>query len=88
MFCVYVLRSRTTPRFYTGSTSDLQIRLTQHNSDQSISTKHRGPWDLVHHEEFASLSEAVVRERYFKSGKGRDELKTILLAKLERDSAG
>ena len=61
---VYVLRSRTTGRYYTGSTQDLGQRLRQHNSDLSISTKHRGPWDLVHREEYASLAAAVRRERF------------------------
>ena len=79
MFFVYVLRSRTTGRFYTGLTSDLSERLAEHNTDLSTSTKHRGPWDLVHQESFSTLSEAVRRERYLKSGHGRDELRTILV---------
>jgi hypothetical protein len=29
----------------------------------------------VHHEEFAKLAEAVRRERHFKTGCGREELK-------------
>ena len=78
MFFVYVLRSRMTGSLYTGATSNLEARLAQHNSDQSISTKHRGPWDLMDHEEFATVGEAMRRERYFKTGKGRDELKRIL----------
>ncbi|MGB0036617.1 MAG: GIY-YIG nuclease family protein, partial [Candidatus Acidiferrales bacterium] len=78
MFFVYVLRSRKTCRLYTGATSDLQTRLAQHNPDQSISTKHRGPWDLLYHEEFNTLGESMLRERFFKTGKGRDELKRIL----------
>jgi putative endonuclease len=77
MFSVYILRSRTTGRYYTGSTSDLRRRLDRHNAGQSASTKNRGPWDLVHHEEYQSLAEAVRRERYFKTGKGRDELKKL-----------
>jgi putative endonuclease len=77
MYFAYVLPSTTTGRYYTGSTSDLQTRLTQHNSDQSASTKHRGPWDLVISEEFQTLGEAVRRERYWKIGKGRDELKRL-----------
>src|SRR5580704_104629 len=48
MFTTYVLRSRATGRFYTGFTSDLLCRLEQHNADVSISTKHRGPWELAH----------------------------------------
>ena len=61
MFSVYILRSQVTGRFYTGSTSNLETRLQQHNCDQSTSTKNRGPWDLVHHEEFETLAEAVRR---------------------------
>ncbi|HWY26527.1 MAG TPA: GIY-YIG nuclease family protein [Candidatus Angelobacter sp.] len=78
MFFVYVLQSRITGRLYTGSTSDLEARLVHHNSDQSFSTKHRGPWALMYQEQFATLAEAMRRERYFKTGKGRDELKRIL----------
>ena len=78
MFAVYVLRSRTTKRLYTGLTSDLSKRLVEHNSDISTSTKHRGPWDVVHLEEFSSLPEAVRRERHLKTGHGRSELREIL----------
>jgi hypothetical protein len=31
----------------------------------------------VHHEEFATLAEAVRRERHFKTGRGREELKKL-----------
>ncbi len=78
MFFIYVLHSQMTGRFYTGLTSDLQARMLQHNSGQSISTKNRGPWDLVYSERFETLSEAVRRERYLKTGKGRDEIKQSL----------
>ncbi len=78
---IYVLRSQTTGRHYTGATASLDVRFAQHNSDQSFSTKNRGPWDPVHYEEFASLPEALRRERFLKSGKGRDELRRILTAK-------
>ena len=88
MFSVYILRSQVTGRFYTGSTSNLETRLQQHNCDQSTSTKNRGPWDLVHHEEFETLAEAVRRERYFKSGRGRDELKKIIESHQPRSADG
>lgn len=80
MFTTYVLQSKSTGRLYTGSTSELARRLEQQNTDVSISTKRRGPWELVHREDFATLAEAVRRERYFKIGKGREELKRILEA--------
>lgn len=81
MFSVHVLLSRTTGRFYTRATSDLPTCLEQHNSHHSISAKHCGPWDLVHDEEFPTLAAAIHRGRYFKSGKGREELKRILQAR-------
>ena len=81
MFTTYVLRSQATNRFYTGSTSDFDTRFRRHNEDASASTKHRGPWDLVYREDFATRSEAFRRERYFKSGKGREELKMLLAAR-------
>jgi putative endonuclease len=74
----YVLRSLSTTQLYTGATANLAIRLAQHNSNQSRSTKNRGPWALVHHEEFATMTEALRRKRELKTGKGRDEIRSIL----------
>jgi len=74
----YVLRSLATGRFYTGATTDLDVRLEQHNSNMSRSTKNRGPSILVHREEFVTLAEALRRERELKTGKGRDEVRRIL----------
>jgi len=78
MFTTYVLRSKATRRLYTGSISNLARRLEQHNTDASVSTKHRGPWELVYREDFATLAEALRRERYLKTGKGREELTRAL----------
>jgi putative endonuclease len=75
MFTVYVLRSKRTGLYYTGSTSDLGRRLKEHNSDVSFSTKNRGPWELVHREDYATRREAMRRERQLKTGKGRDEIR-------------
>jgi len=74
MFYVYVLRSEKTRRRYIGSSQDIETRLRQHNSGQSLATKHGAPWKLLHHEEFPTRAEAVRRERFFKTGKGRDFL--------------
>jgi len=78
MFTTYVLRSKATGRFYTVSTSDFLRRLEQHNAEVSTSTKHSGPRELAHREDFASLAEAMRREGYLKTGKGRKEPRRIL----------
>ena len=74
MYFVYVLKSEITGRRYVGSCSDLEDRLHRHNQERSKATKHGAPWKLVHYESFETRTEAVRRERYFKTGRGRDEL--------------
>jgi putative endonuclease len=78
MFHVYVLRSESTGRLYVGHTSDLTQRVGQHNHGITKSTKNRGPWNLIHHEHFSTKAEAMRRERFLKTGQGREELKQLL----------
>ena len=78
MFHVYILRSAVTGRLYTGSTADVQDRLRRHNAGESKATRHGIPWTLTHTETFATRAEAVRRERYYKTGRGREELEALL----------
>jgi len=75
-FFVYVLKSESTHSSYVGYTSNLHKRLFEHNSGKSLSTRGKRPWRLIYEEEYGTRSEAASRERYFKSVKGRLELKT------------
>jgi putative endonuclease len=77
MFYCYVLRSEKTGRRYVGFCENLTERIRRHNAGESKATKHAVPWTLVHSERFATRSEALRRERYYKTGKGRDELDRI-----------
>jgi putative endonuclease len=88
MYFVYVLGNAATQKHYTGFTTDLVQRLGQHNSGVTKSTKNRGKWELIYWEEFASRSEAVCRERFLKSGQGREELRRILRTKRSHSSSG
>ena len=78
MFHVYVLRSETTGRRDVGSCEDLNDRLHRHNTRQSKATRHGVPWLVIHAERFSTRSEAMERERYFKTGRGREELDRLL----------
>jgi putative endonuclease len=77
MFYVYVLRSGKTGRRYIGSCEDLDDRIGRHNRGESKATKHGVPWTLIHSEQFETRSEALCREQYFKTGRGRDELNRL-----------
>jgi putative endonuclease len=74
-YCVYVLKSKSVDSSYVGHTSNLEKRLIEHNNGKSQSTRGKRPWRLVYKEEYRTRSEAALRERYFKSVKGRLELK-------------
>ena len=74
MFYCYVIRSRKTGRRYIGSCEDLNERIRRQNAGDSKATKHGVPWVLVHSEGFATRAEATRRERYYKTGRGRDQL--------------
>ena len=77
-YYIYILKSLTTGKLYTGSTQNLEARLKAHNDGLSPYTKGRGPWELLYSEEFPSRSEALKREKFLKTGKGRDFLNEIL----------
>ena len=74
-FYVYVIQSSEGFR-YTGFTEDLEKRLREHN-DHTLSfwTKRGTDWKIVHSEEYHAKSEALQRERWLKSGIGREFLK-------------
>lgn len=63
---------------YKGSTDNLERRVEQHNLGHSRWTKNKGPWRLVYREEYELKSEALKREKFFKSGIGRSFLKDLL----------
>ena len=74
MFYCYVLRSQKTGRRYVGSCENLSERIRRHNAGESKATKHGVPWILLHCEKFSTRSAAAQRERYYKTGRGRDKL--------------
>ncbi len=75
---VYVLKSEHDLKRYIGVTNNLKERIFEHQSGLVKSTKNRRPLRLVYTEEYENKSEALAREKFFKSGQGREYLKTVL----------
>ena len=82
VYHVYVLRN---PRgtLYVGQTAALALRVEQHQRGEAGWTRSHGPWELAYTEEFQSRSHAMRREKFLKSGQGRE----WLCAKLNGESA-
>ena len=74
-YFVYILESEIDGRLYKGQTSNIYNRIKEHNSGKTKSTKGYIPWKLVYFETFETRDEAVYREKYFKTGSGREFLK-------------
>ena len=70
-FDTYILRSQSTGRYYVGHTENLAKRITEHNSNRTLSIKNRGPWELFYFETYDTRSQAARRERQIKSMKSR-----------------
>lgn len=63
---------------YTGCTSDLRKRLSQHANGAERSTKGRGPFRLIYYEVCLHSKDAYMRETYLKTGMGKRFLKNRL----------
>ena len=84
-YWVYILQNEITGKLYKGQTSDLENRLMRHNSGESGSKrytyKQKGPWQLIYSEKHSTRSEAMKREKFLKSGQGREWIKDNLTQK-------
>ena len=78
MYYTYVLLSEKDKKFYCGYTKDLERRLRDHDNGLVKSTMFRRPLRLVYFEACLNESDAIKREKYFKSGFGRRFLKNRL----------
>jgi putative endonuclease len=61
-----------------GSTQNIEDRLRRHNQGRSKATRCGVPWVLMHTESFQTRAEAAQRERHYKTGRGREELRLLL----------
>lgn len=64
--------------FYIGSTNDLKRRLQQHQRGENASTSKRLPVELFYIEGHRSKRDALRREKYFKTTKGKVTLRQVL----------
>ncbi len=77
MYTVYAIKSKIRNYIYVGLTSDLNDRLHRHNSGYEKTTRAYAPFDLIFTEDFKTRIEARAKEKYLKSGVGKEFLKKI-----------
>jgi len=77
MLFVYAIKSLVDGRIYVGMTKDVTKRIFEHNAGKTKSTKGYKPWQLIYTESVISRPEARRREKYLKSGVGKEFLKSL-----------
>ena len=75
MYYVYAIKSLERIYIYVGMTNNIERRLAQHNNGQNRSTKAYKPFKLIYKEIYNTSTEAREREKYLKSGIGKEFLK-------------
>ena len=62
-----------------GRTTNLEGRLVAHNHPSNKGyTKRFQPWEILFFETFKIVQEASLKEKFYKSGKGREIIKSKL----------
>ena len=75
-YVVYILKSLSSDKHYVGFTENLISRFKSHNelSTKGYTIRYR-PWEVIHVEIYATKKQAMNREKFLKSGKGREWMK-------------
>jgi putative endonuclease len=77
-YFVYVLLSEKDGKFYIGSIANVEQRVAEHNTGKNISTANRRPLKLIFYEAFPTKTDALRREHYFKTTKGKVTIRQMI----------
>jgi len=75
---VYALKNLRDGNLYIGISQNPEKRVETHNRGKTESTRSRRPFVLIYKESCNSLKEARQKEKYYKSGIGREFLKNLI----------
>ena len=78
MYYVYALNSLSRKYIYVGISKDPSQRLIRHNKGYERTTKPYRPFKIILIEEYPTRIEARKREKFLKSGAGKEFLKKII----------
>jgi len=78
MYYTYILFSKKDGKCYAGYSKSLKLRFKQHQEGIVESTKNRRPLKLIYYEACLNQTDALRREKYFKTHYGKMFLKKRL----------
>jgi len=75
MYHIYIIKSQSRNYVYIGISDNVNRRLKEHDLGSNKTTKPYKPFKLLHTENFQDRISAREREKWFKSGEGREFIK-------------
>jgi putative endonuclease len=78
MYYVYALKSTHRNYIYVGMTSNLDRRISEHNRFKERTTRAYAPFVLIYYEVVENRVQARKREKYFKSGVGKEFIRSLV----------
>ncbi len=85
MFYTYVIYSTLRRYIYVGLTNDFERRFSEHQNGENKTTKPYRPFEVLLVEEYNTRIEARQREKFLKTGIGKEYLKGLLLSKVKEN---
>ena len=77
MYYTYALKSLHRKYIYVGLTNDIDRRVKQHQNGKEKTTKPYRPFELIFKEKYNTKVETREKEKYLKSGIGKEFLKSL-----------
>ena len=78
MYYIYVLKSLKRKYIYVGISDNPERRIEQHNFGYNRTTNPCNPFRVIMVEKFNTRARAREREKYLKSGFGKEYLKSMI----------
>ena len=76
-YFVYAIQSVSRKYIYVGLSNNLERRLREHNQGKGAATRPYRPFVLLYSEKCPSRPNARLREKWLKSGIGKEFLKSL-----------
>ncbi len=77
MYYIYAIKSKGHNYIYVGLTNNPERRIAEHNYEKEKTTRFYAPFEPILIEEYGTMIEAREREKYLKSGAGKEYLKSL-----------
>ncbi|MBI5100346.1 MAG: GIY-YIG nuclease family protein [Nitrospirae bacterium] len=77
MYYIYAIKSLLKNYMYVGLTNNTERRIAEHNNKKEKTTRSYAPFRIILIENYDTRNEARIREKYLKSGIGREYLKSL-----------